>query len=428
MKKMLLSLLSSCLFFTLFAQSVYYDFQDGLVVFQLKENVKVINTINDKSRVVDYKNESLFRFISEFQIVEVLRLHPDIKDQKLNRTYQIQLQNIYQVDDLIKKLKRHPSVEYAELKELHRTFLTPNDLGPINSNTAGTSPSNNQWSLHKIQAQQAWDIGTGSTNIIVAVTDDAFRMDHVDLINKFTNPYDAVTQGNNPAPCGTNAGNHGTHVAGTVGAQTNNGIGVSSIGYNVSVMPIKIGNCNNQLTHGYEGIIYAADNEADVVNMSWGGGGFSTYGQNVCTYAWNAGTILVAAAGNNNESTVFYPAGYNNVIAVASTTPTDARSSFSQYGTWIDIAAPGSNIRSTYATSSSAYNSISGTSMASPHVAGLLGLMRSTAPSATNTALINCLYSGADNINSANPSFIGQLGAGRINAYNSMICAAQFAA
>jgi len=428
MKKMLLSLLSSCLFFTLFAQSVYYDFQDGLVVFQLKENVKVINTISNKSRVVDFKNESLFRFISEFQIVEVLRLHPNIKDQKLNRTYQIQLQNMYEVDALIQKLKRHPSVEYAELKELHRTFLTPNDLGPINSNTAGTSPSNNQWSLHKIQAQQAWDIGTGSANVIVAVTDDAFRMDHVDLINKYTNPYDAVTQGNNPAPCGSNAGNHGTHVAGTVGAQTNNGIGVSSIGYNVRVMPIKIGNCNNQLTHGYEGIIYAADNEADVVNMSWGGGGFSTYGQNVCTYAWNAGTILVAAAGNNNESTVFYPAGYNNVIAVASTTPTDARSSFSQYGTWIDIAAPGSNIRSTYATSSSAYNSISGTSMASPHVAGLLGLMRSTAPSATNTALINCLYSGADNINSANPSFIGQLGAGRINAYNSMICAAQFAA
>ena len=414
------------LFFTSISQTVHYDYQDGLVVFQLKESSKIIQTIASNSRVVDYKNQPIFSGLKQFQIVEVLRLHPNIKDQKLNRTYQIQLQDIYKVDDAIRILKENPSIEYAELKELHRTFLMPNDLGSNATNTTGTSPTTNQWALHKIQAQQAWDIGTGDANVIVAVTDDAFKIDHVDLVNKLVEPYDAVSQTNNPAPCGTNIGNHGTHVAGTVGAHTNNGTGVASIGFNVSLMPIKIGNCNNQLTHGYEGITYAADKGAHVVNMSWGGGGFSNYGQNVCNYAWNLGTILVAAAGNNDASTVFYPAGYANVIAVASTTPTDARSSFSQYGTWVDIAAPGSNIRSTYA--STTYGSISGTSMASPHVAGLLGLMRSAAPNATNTELINCLYSGADNINTQNPNFIGQLGAGRINAYNSMVCAAQYAA
>jgi len=428
MKKFLPSLLGSLMFFSLFAQNVHYDYQDGLVVFQLKESAKIINTNGANSKIVDFKNEPLFKYVADFQIIEVMRLHPDIKDNKLSRTYQIQLQNIYEADAVIAKLKKHPSIEYAELKELHRTFLMPNDLGPINSDISGTSPNNNQWSLHKIQAQQAWDIGTGDANVIVAVTDDAFRMDHIDLINKYISPYDAVTQGSNPAPCGTNAGNHGTHVIGTVGAQSNNGTGVASIGYNIRVMPIKIGNCNNQLTHGFEGIIYAADNDADVVNMSWGGGGFSNYGQNVCNYAWNAGTILVAAAGNNNASTVFYPAGYSNVISVGSTTPTDAKSSFSQFGTWIDISAPGSNIRSTYATSASAYSSISGTSMASPHVAGLLGLMRSYAPNASNLDLISCLYSGADNINSAIPNFIGQMGAGRINALNSMVCLAQFTA
>jgi subtilisin family serine protease len=425
MKKILLFAIGVLLSVSLSAQNVYYDYQDGLVVFQLKEDAKIINTINEKSRVVDYEKTPLFRIVADFQIIEVLRLHPDINDEKLRRTYQIQLQDVYQIDAVIKKLSTHASIEYAEKKELHRTFLTPNDLGPNTTNTSGTSPTNNQWSLHKIQAQQAWDIGTGDANIIVAVTDDAFRMNHPDLVNKYINPYDAVSQTNNPAPCGSNNGNHGTHVAGTVGAQTNNGTGVASIGFNVRLMPIKIGNCNNQLTHGFEGITYAANNGAHVVNMSWGGGGFSNYGQNVCNYAWNQGTILVAAAGNNNQSTVFYPAGYNNVIAVASTTPTDAKSSFSQFGTWINISAPGSNIRSTYATSD--YSSISGTSMASPHVAGLLGLMRSAAPSATNNALINCLYSGADNINAANPNFIGQLGVGRINAYNSMVCAAQFA-
>jgi PKD repeat protein len=426
MKKILSALFAIGFLTSIFSQNVYYDYQDGLVVFQLTEQAKIINTVSTKSRVVDFSREPFFNILSDFQIIEVLRLHPDIKDEKLKRTYQIQLQDNYKVDDVIRILKKHPYVEYAELKEFHRKCLTPNDLGPNATNTSGTSPSNNQWSLHKIMAQQAWDIGTGASNIIVAVTDDAFRMDHVDLVNKYVNPYDAVTQSNNPAPCGSNNGNHGTHVAGTVGAQTNNGTGVASIGFNVSVMPIKIGNCNNQLTHGYEGVVYAANNGAHVVNMSWGGGGFSNYGQNVCNFAWNQGTILVAAAGNNNESTLFYPAGYNNVIAVSSTTPTDAKSSFSQYGTWINISAPGSNIRSTYATS--LYNSISGTSMAAPHVSGLLGLMRSVAPSATNTQLINCLYSGADNINAQNPNFIGQLGVGRINAFNSMVCASQFAA
>ena len=412
--------------FTSFSQTVHYDYQDGLVVFQLKENAKIINTVNDGSRVVNYKDIPLFKNLSNYVIIEVLRLHPDIKDEKLRRTYQIQLEDMYLVDALINQLKAHPAIEYAELKELHRKFLTPNDLGPNTTNNSGTNPTGNQWALHTILAQQAWDLGTGDAQVIAAVTDDAFVMNHVDLVNKYVSPYDAVTQGTNPSPCGSNVGNHGTHVAGTVGAETNNGTGVASIGFNVSVMPIKIGNCNNQLTHGYEGITYAANNGAHVVNMSWGGGGFCNYGQNVCNYAWNQGTILVAAAGNNNASTVFYPAGYNNVIAVASTTPTDARSGFSQYGTWINIAAPGSNIRSTYATT--LYNSISGTSMASPHVTGLLALMRSAAPNATNTDLINCLYSGADNIDAANPNFIGQLGAGRINAYNSMVCASQYAA
>jgi subtilisin family serine protease len=404
------------------AQNVYYDYQDGLVVFQLKHSAKIIPS---NGKEVDFRAHDIFNRLSGLSVVEILRLHPDIKDENLRRTYQIKLSNPVEVDEVIRRMKKSPDVQFAELKELHRTFLTPNDLGPNTTNTSGTSPSNNQWALWRIQAQQAWDLGTGDANIIVAVTDDAILTTHPDLQNKLVLPHDATTGTNNPNPCGSNNGNHGTHVSGTVGAQTNNGVGVASIGFNVSVMPVKIGNCNNQLTHGFDGIIYAADNGAHVINMSWGGGGFSNYGQNVCNYAWNQGSILVAAAGNNNQSTVFYPAGYNNVIAVASTTPTDAKSSFSQFGTWINISAPGSNIRSTYATS--AYASISGTSMASPHVAGLVGLLKATAPNATNTDIINCLYSGADDISAQNPSYPGQLGVGRINAYNSMQCAVQFA-
>ena len=110
---------------------------------------------------------------------------------------------------------------------------------------------------------------------------------------------------------------------GIVGAETNNNLGIASIGYDVSILPVKIGDCNGSLTAGYEGIIWAADNGADVINMSWGGGGSSTYGQNVCNYAYNAGAIPIAAAGNDGSSSVFYPAGYNNVVSVASTTTND---------------------------------------------------------------------------------------------------------
>ena len=232
---------------------------------------------------------------------------------------------------------------------------------------------------------------------------------------------DVVDNDNDPSPCGGNDGFHGSHVSGIVGAETNNNTGIASIGFDVSVMPIKIGNCSTgALTGGYAGIQWAADNGADVINMSWGGGGVSSYGQNVCDYAWNSGSILVAAAGNNGTSQQFYPAAYNNVISVASTTSGDAKSSFSQYGTWIDVACPGSSILSCNQTTG--YQITQGTSMASPMVAGLVGLMVSHAQSASNNDIVSCLLSSCDNIDAANSNYVGQLGAGRVNAEQALLC------
>src|SRR5690554_6264846 len=136
--------------------------------------------------------------------------------------------------------------------------------------------------------------------------------------------------------------------------------------------------------------------------------------------AWNQGVILVAAAGNDGVSTMSYPAAYNNVISVANTTQNDTKANSSQYGTWIDIAAPGTQIASTV-PGSDPYVYMSGTSMASPLVSGLLGLMKSYAPSATNTELINCLLSSADPINDTYYNN-GQLGSGRINAFAALSC------
>lgn len=419
MKTLLFSVVLCCITTLSYSQTIYYDYQDGIIVFQMKTDadyyIPVRNKQVDISRV-----DFIYRIKDQYKIYEMTQLHPNDPDELLRHTYQIKFDKWAKVDELIATIQKESFIEYAERKELHRTFLTPNDLGP--NSTTGTG----MWHLYTMNAQLAWDLSTGSSNIVVAVTDDAILTTHEDLQNKLVQGYDAPTGGTNPNPCGTTNGNHGTHVSGTVGAETGNNIGVSSIGYNVSVMPVKIGNCSGALTHGYEGINYAANNGADVINMSWGGGGFSNYGQNICNAAFNAGSILVAAAGNDGTNQQFYPAAYNNVLAVASTTITDAKSGFSQYGTWIDISAPGSAIRSTYATSNSGYSRIQGTSMASPNVAGLVGLIKSYVPTASNQDIINCLLSSADNIDASNSNYIGQLGSGRINAFAALQCIGAF--
>ncbi|MGM0480032.1 MAG: S8 family serine peptidase [Bacteroidota bacterium] len=396
-----------------FSQTLYKYYQDGLVVFQLKTDQK---RILSQDKEVDFKQYALFtEYLSQFEIEAVRHLHPELDDDKLNRTYQIRLSDMYEVNAVVERLQQHESIKYAELKELHYTTITPNDPNFDQSN---------QWSLFQIAAEQAWNSSVGDPNVVVAVTDNAINVDHPDLANVVVGGYDAVDQDNDPRGCGANTGFHGSHVSGIVGAETDNALGVASIGFGVSILPIKIGDCNGSLTAAYDGIVYAANNGADVINMSWGGGGSSQYGQNVCNNAWNSGSILIAGAGNDNVSTQFYPAAYNNVVAVASTNQNDQKSSFSQYGSWIDIAAPGSNILST--DEGTSYQSTSGTSMASPLVAGLAGLMKSLAPSATQTDIINCMYSSADDIDAQNPSYIGQLGAGRINADVAMNCLGAF--
>ena len=297
-----------------------------------------------------------------------------------------------------------------------RPTLTPNDLGP-------QSGTNNQWGLWRINAQDAWDITTG-TGIIVAIVDDAVLTTHPDLIPNLLPGYDVADNDNDPMP-NNSAMSHGTHVAGISGAATNNGVGVASIGFGIRILPVKSSNQSEVITDAYAGVIWAADNGADVINMSWGGSGFSNTGQNIITYAYDAGCVNVAAAGNDNTSQVFYPAGYDHVISVASTTTNDAKSSFSNYGGWVDVSAPGSAIRSTYFNSSftPTYANLQGTSMASPMVAGLAGLVWSVNPEMSPDQIIECVISTTDDISAANPSFLNQLGTGRINAHEAVLCA-----
>ncbi|PHR46161.1 MAG: hypothetical protein COA32_11420 [Fluviicola sp.] len=438
MKKLILTVASFVVGAYMYGQQVNPDYLDGAIWIKVKNNVPQYGeaNLNGETQTSGY-DLSKFSFadvISRYGVKVFYQPFKNIKDQRLNGVLRLEINDIYKVDELIKTLNKNEQVEYAERIPLLKSTLTPNDPN-YNSST--------QWSLFQINAAQAWDFSTGSSNIKVAIVDDAVEITHDDLSGvTWTNPgeianngidddnngyiddvngYDVANDDNDPNPDSPiSSFDHGTHVAGIAGASSNNNTGVASIGHNVSIIPVKSTYSASAVTHGYEGIIYAVSVGADVINMSWGGSGSSTTAQNIITYANDEGSLLIAAAGNDNVSSIFYPAGYSEVMAVASTTFGDSKSSFSNYGTWIDISAPGSAIYSTIPGNS--YGTKQGTSMASPLVAGMAGLMLSLNPSLSPDDIKACILSSADDIDGANPGFIGELGAGRINAQEAMNC------
>ena len=356
---------------------------------------------------------------------------------KLYLTFLAQLRDDYpDFNKLIKRMENFSEIDYSEPKYLDFLDFQPND------------PSlNSCWHLSKIQAFDAWSLGTGSDYVVVAVVDDALEINHLDLTNVIWNNhleipnngiyddnngyvddyngYDVADNDNNPNPPNTNL-DHGTHVAGISGAQTNNNIGVASIGFGISIMPVKAtrdNNFNGTINNAYDGVYYAALNGADIINCSWGSSNFSNTNYNIIQMAQNQGSIIVASAGNSNQnlaSNPRYPSCYNGVVCVANTTQSDAKRGSSCYGSRVDISAPGSSILSTIPFNN--YGTKSGTSMSAPMVAGLLGLMKSFSPNSTNEQLISCMKSASDNIDAINPSYAGLLGNGRINAYNALLC------
>ncbi len=334
-------------------------------------------------------------------------------------------------------LKKVSGIEWAEPKFLYRTTYVPNDPA------YGT-----QWALPKINAPLAWDITKGDTSIIIAIDDTGVDWDHPDLsANIYRNwneiPSNSIDDDNNGfvddirgwdfgGLNGTpdndpmeDRSDHGTHVAGIASAVTDNGVGIASIGFKCRVMPVKTSRDDVRTTqgqalisYGNEGIVYAVDNGAKVINTSWGSYGYSVLSQEVINYALANGALVVAAAGNDMSSAPFYPASYEGVISVASTEQNDVKSGFSNYGRNIDVAAPGNNIYSTWQNNT--YITLGGTSMASPLTAGLAGLIAAKFPAYNPMQVGEQLRVNADNLDAINPSLQYLLGRGRINAFNAL--------
>lgn len=262
------------------------------------------------------------------------------------------------VGDGLAKYRSHAEVAYAEPDFLAQRFMTPNDTLYAK-----------QWNLAKINAGAAWDVSQGGYGP-VAIIDTGIDAAHSDLTGEVTSGYNFVNNSTN-----TNDDNgHGTHVAGIIAGETNNSNGVASIGFNGLLMPVKVLDSSGTGTYGAvaDGIVFAADHGARIINMSLGGSSASQTLQDAVNYAEQKGVIVVAAAGNNGNTAAVYPADYAGVIAVSATTDTDTLASFSSYGSHIFLSAPGVDITSTY--NNGGYATMSGTSMAAPEVAGLISL------------------------------------------------------
>ncbi len=300
------------------------------------------------------------------------------------------------VEAAVATLEKERYVRDAEPVFLRQVVATPND--PLFAQQ--------KWLL-PIQAPQAWDLFKGTDSITVGILDTGVQLDHPDLKNKLVPGEDLVTLDGDPS----DDHGHGTLVAGLVGAETDNGVGVAGTDQNALLMPLKVGSAG--ISHSIEGILYAADNGCHVINMSYGGFGRSQAEQDAVNYAFARNVIPVAAAGNDGlKDVIFYPAGLDNILSVAASDDNDNQAGFTNFGDWVDVAAPG--VATLCTALGSDYGRPSGTSMSSPVTAGVASLVLGYSPSGTtNTQVIDYIKRGADKIG----DFIKD---GRVNANKSL--------
>jgi thermitase len=304
------------------------------------------------------------------------------------------------VEAAAKALSKNPNVEYAEPNYNFSATWTPND----------TYYQGYQYGPQNTYTNSAWDYTRGSSGQEIAVLDTGVDYNHPDLDGKTIRGYDFVD--NDYYPMDLNG--HGTHVAGTAAAETNNGTGVAGMAPNTKILAVRVldANGSGSLADIADGIRYAADAGAEVINLSLGCDCNTTTLKNAVDYAWNKGSVVIAAAGNDGVSTTFEPASYANVIAVGAVDSRDRKASFSNYGSWVDVTAPGVDIAST--VPNNGYSYMSGTSMASPHVAGLAGLLASQGRN--NVQIRAAIEQTADPISGTGTYFEH----GRINSYDAV--------
>ena len=364
--------------------------------------------------------------------------------KRANLYYKVEIPEGKNMESVLQELKRDPNVEWAEPVITYSTeSIQPDD--PEYSNM-------NRQYLSLLNLEEAWSTNTGSRNVVVAIVDTGIDYLHEDLKdNIWTNNNEipdngidddgngfvddvhgwdfvsvdpgTVADGEDPGPPDNNPMDfqgHGTHVAGIVGAKGNNGIGVTGVAWDVSLMAVRAGYADGsgsgqlQTDDIAAALYYACDNGADIINMSFGSAIPSMVVKEALSYCSDKGVLLIAGAGNNSSNSLFFPAAYNNVLAVAATEIGNYKASYSNYGIWVDLAAPGTNIYST--TPGNTYGLMSGTSMATPIVSGMAALIKSQFPDSTAEDITLRLLATATPLSSIDSKYFEDLGTGIVKA------------
>jgi len=350
--------------------------------------------------------------------------------------YRAQLPPAVPLRQALAILRQTPDVEYAGPDHRTRLFAVPNDTyfqsyqynlrnrGGVLDISPDIQPQMTAGA--DIKAVPAWDETQGDAATVIAILDTGIDMSHVELQNKVVSTGRDFINGDMDA---TDDNSHGTWVAGIAAAETNNGEGVAGVAWNSKLLPVKVMDADGA---GYydeliDGIIWAADNGATVINISAGGDADDPALKAACKYAYDKGAVIVAAAGNDT-SYVFFPAAYDEyVLAVAATDYNDERWVFSSYGPQVDVAAPGVWILGPVpqwfaGTGYLPYIFGSGTSAAAPHVAGLAALIKSAKPWLRVNQVMDIIRYTADDVNrTAYPGVDDYVGYGRINMERALV-------
>lgn len=304
-------------------------------------------------------------------------------------------------------------VEYMEADSVVTGESTPND--------PAFSEASKVYGLTMVEAPRAWDIGSGSGDVVLAILDTGLNATHVEFADRVVAGYDFINEDDEP----NDDHGHGTHVSGIAAAAAGNSQGGAGICPQCKIMPVKVLDGSNRGTWGTvaAGIYYAVDNGARVINLSLGASATSRTIEDAVAYAQEHDVIVVASSGNAGSSMPYYPAAIPWVIAVGATTDVDALWSFSNTGDHLDLTAPGYRIYSTYydLSTNGGYAYMTGTSMASPYVTGLVGLVASLDETLTASEIIDLMTANADDLGDEGKD--ASFGYGRINAYTTMVAA-----
>ncbi|HHP7241315.1 MAG TPA: S8 family serine peptidase, partial [Cyclobacteriaceae bacterium] len=410
----------------------HFKFPEGLGYKNCEDNV-VIFKLDNSIAPGSFENPLNINEVENLFSLEICA--PIYRSEKvlsaskyLNGIYKIHLKQ-GDIVETINELLKFDNVLYAEPSYKVELLYVPND-------PEANLDTGNQEYLEIVKAYEAWDITRGDTNIVIGISDTGMDLDHEDIQeNIFLNHADPVNGidddgngyvddyigwdiANNDNHPDDDRVTHGTGVSGVAGATTNNGIGISGIGFYSKIVPIKIFDSGSPFAiNPYESIIYAAENGIDVLNLSWGAPNiFENYVQDIINYAvLEQDVVIVASAGNTPEELDFYPASYENVLSIGATDLEDNKTGFSTFGYKVDLVAPGIRIFTTRKNNN--YFNSTGTSVSSPQVSGAAALVRDAFPQYNALQVMEQLRVTADDIYSIgdNNQYFGQLGHGRLN-------------